>query len=391
MTIRSCFLAALLWSTLAEAQAPSFPADETWITVTKGLEQCTTLLDPALDSAVGAGTGSRDIVSANEAAVQVFADASFVYFRLRVDTTPSPPGFDAFGWGCQLSTDGNDTTFEWMVYLDGKGDLEDTNAVVRVAPAPPIANTPADTAIPVAPAYAGATHARSVGDGSGDFFVDFAVPRERVGFLCETATATLVCGANSNAAARLTTGSSGDIAGVGQDVSPTWGQAASCLVTFPGRCEAGGQLCDQLNQCVDCVDQDDCPMGQFCAGGTCVGCVSNTDCDLAASPTCTAGGCGPCTAAPVELRDAACIDDDNGAQIEACHELTGQCVQCRIDAHCVDNGGNAVCDAASSTCGECNVDDDCAEPRPVCDTSAEVNVCVGDGLFEDGFESGLLQ
>ena len=78
-------LTSLLLPAIVTAQTPSFPADEAWITVTKSSNAtCTTLFDSPLDSATGTGTGSRDNVNVGEAAAQIFADDSFLYFRSRV-------------------------------------------------------------------------------------------------------------------------------------------------------------------------------------------------------------------------------------------------------------------------------------------------------------------
>src|SRR5256885_1121318 len=84
------------------AAAPGFPANINWIPLT--INNGTILTDPSADAQ---GGGAREIVGdASNPAVYVAADATHLYFRMRLDVTvlQSASNLKPFGWGCELDT-----------------------------------------------------------------------------------------------------------------------------------------------------------------------------------------------------------------------------------------------------------------------------------------------
>ena len=248
------------------AAGQSFPLDASWVPVSP--HGCIgPITDAALDSSTGLGTGSRDLVSADEATVQAFADSGFLYFRLRVDTDPrNVSDWDNFGWGCQISSNGSDSSFEWMVLLNGATpSVEVHRNTVATVP-----ETPADASESLTVSYAATdSNARDASDGSSDFFVDFAVPLSDLSLTAASAI-QVVCGANSNHATTLSTGAAGDIAGVGSTGNPIWNTVSSC--PFQTGCNTFG-----------------CPFGQICFGdGVCGECAVDEDCVNPELPVCDA-------------------------------------------------------------------------------------------------------
>jgi Cys-rich repeat protein len=106
-----------------------------------------------------------------------------------------------------------------------------------------------------------------------------------------------------------------------------------------GRC-ALGQYCKPGADCVQCLNDKECPAGDVCAKDVCVpGCT-------AAKPECGAD--------------------------QVCDVTSGTCVGCVDGSTCA--GG--VCDPAKKTCVGCTTTADCKDPtKPVCDTGT--STCVG--------------
>jgi hypothetical protein len=285
------------------AAAQVFPPDNEWLPVRDHSCQGP-LFDAALDTATGAGTGSRDLVGSSEPTVQAWADAMHLYFRLRVDTDPrAATDWDNFGWGCQVST-GTDVAFEWMALLNGasprvavyRNDLPevpetpDDRSEVQVAAEDA---TPEDS--DCAPPWAVA-NARDCSDGSDDYFVDFAVPRADM-LLGGQPTIQIVCGAVSNAepegGPNLITGNSGDIVGIESVAGAPWDAISSCPLsldcgTFP--CLDAGLICASSGACVECEEHQHCddPAAPWCepASQSCVECLDDVDCAVAGAPIC---------------------------------------------------------------------------------------------------------
>lgn len=184
------------------AHGQTFPADADWVVVKHG--------GVAIVDGTGDGpTGDHDIVSTTEASAQVWSDGAFVYFRLRVDATPLFAGdwLNNHGWGVQIDLDGIGG-YDYMALLDGGANA--INLWKNTTPA--IAWDPLDVSETLLWTYPTSTHARSVSDGSADFFVDFAIPLAALGAV--PSPARLVFGTNSSRQALLTVGVSGDIAGI---------------------------------------------------------------------------------------------------------------------------------------------------------------------------------
>lgn len=136
------------------------------------------------------------------------ADASFVYFRLRLDDNPAPGGTPRpLAWGFELDTDGDRSSYEWLILVDGGPK---TVSVYRNS-AMTVPNDPSDP--PDTPAVASfpfATHAHvsvapsSRYGGDDDWFLDVAVPWSTLEPLGITRTTPLVVwAATSSTTGRL--------------------------------------------------------------------------------------------------------------------------------------------------------------------------------------------
>jgi hypothetical protein len=277
-------VAVALWSEAVAAQV--FPPDPDWFAVLDNL--CSA---PIFDAAGDTGTGtSRDLVRQDAPAVLAWADGQHLYLRLRVDGDPrAGTTWAQFGWGCQISADGNSDAFEWMVLLDGKtpqvavyqnlvatGTPSDT--AESLVSSQPTSGAASDCGSPSASA-----NARDCEDGAGDYFVDFAAPLSSM-LLSAQDEIQVVCGANSSAEPFLTIGVSGDIAGVGGTGAPIWNDIASCPFS------------------VGCTGIATCPEGTSClssgpAAGLCGECEADSDCSDPEQPTCSP--LGQCVAQPL--------------------------------------------------------------------------------------------
>src|SRR5262245_35592749 len=96
------------YSTATPAGFVFFPRNPGWVPVT--------LAGSPIGDVEGDVPGSRDIVGdAANPMMFIAADATHIYFRLRVDDDPrqSATNFGPFGWGCFIDTDGVRTTYEF--------------------------------------------------------------------------------------------------------------------------------------------------------------------------------------------------------------------------------------------------------------------------------------
>src|SRR3954462_3821798 len=91
----------------------------------------------------------RDIVgTAAQPAGFRAIDAQFLYLRLRLDASPAQGnGLRPFAWGFEVSTDGDPTTYEILIAVDGAAG---TVSLYRNA-ATTVANSPADPPPPAPP------------------------------------------------------------------------------------------------------------------------------------------------------------------------------------------------------------------------------------------------
>jgi MYXO-CTERM domain-containing protein len=107
------------------------------------------------------------------------ADATNLYLRIRVNGDPAPGGvLHASSWGIEYDLDGDLTTYELLILVDGSGP----NAVVELFKntATSIANGPNDPAdLPAVASVPFAGNARSIAAADAappEFFLDFALP-----------------------------------------------------------------------------------------------------------------------------------------------------------------------------------------------------------------------
>lgn len=108
-------------SLLACRAAAAWPLATQWIPVYKA----SSLLQ---DSLTDANT-SRNVVSdPTHDAAFVYNDGTYMYFRLRLDASPSGGGGQnqlmPYGWGLLFDTNNNAANYEWMIMVDGIGNPE---------------------------------------------------------------------------------------------------------------------------------------------------------------------------------------------------------------------------------------------------------------------------
>ena len=106
-------------------------------------------------------------------------DAQYLYLRMRLDASPAQgQGLRAFGWGFEISTDGNPANYEILIAADGSAGTVGLfrNTVTTVA------DSPADPADQLIATYLFAQNGRvvdagpSLFAGGNDAFLDLAVP-----------------------------------------------------------------------------------------------------------------------------------------------------------------------------------------------------------------------
>ena len=157
----------------AMAVAQMWPADADWEPLLRnGLP---------IDDIEGDVVGSRDIVGdATDAAAFTYSDATFLYFRLRVDDDPRQGmALQPFAWGVEFETDGNLDNFEGLVMVNGIANPEIVSLQQNTVQGS--IGDPSDQAEVEIANYPVTTHARVVTaatmfGGHPDYFIDFAVP-----------------------------------------------------------------------------------------------------------------------------------------------------------------------------------------------------------------------
>ncbi|HET9989197.1 MAG TPA: hypothetical protein VFQ65_11770 [Kofleriaceae bacterium] len=176
--MRNVMLALALVSGTAAAAPVTFPADSVY--------------KPLRCAGVAATDGYRDepgfvdegdVVGTIAAPAALRAsDATNLYLRIRLDGDPAPNQTPkAESWGIELDLDGDPTTYELLMMVDGIAANNAvelfTNHTVTLANDP---NDPAD--LPAVATYTFANNARSIAapmpntGGNPDFFLDFALP-----------------------------------------------------------------------------------------------------------------------------------------------------------------------------------------------------------------------
>ena len=113
-------ISAFVSSSASPVAAQTFPPDDAW-----RLLYCGTVasFDPFADES--GAVNERDVVGdATGPALFLYSDASFLYFRMRVESDPgAATGFNPHSWGFEFDTDGDRTSYEVLAQLDGNRDL----------------------------------------------------------------------------------------------------------------------------------------------------------------------------------------------------------------------------------------------------------------------------
>ena len=197
-------LVALMALAPSSALAQDFPADSEWVALScAGMPSW----DPVRDEP--GANGERDAVGdADAPATYVFADDSFVYYRMRVDGDPGVgTDFRPFGWGVEMDIDGSRDSYEVLTIVDGISNPDEVQLHQNTNQRTP--GDPTDPPEVLVGSFAAPPHARAVlaegpfassFSGDPDYFVDWAVPvadMESVGVL-DTTTLAMVFGTSSS-------------------------------------------------------------------------------------------------------------------------------------------------------------------------------------------------
>jgi hypothetical protein len=172
------WLALTMLLAAASARAATFPGDASYRPLRCGDDVMT---DPLGDQPPS--LAERDVVGDSNAPAGLRAgDAQNLYLRIRVDQDPAPAGtVRPFAWGMAFDLDGNRSTYELLVTVDGIAASSGTVSVFTNRTTT-LANDPADPAdLPGAATATFASEARTTGagttiGGNADFFVDIAIP-----------------------------------------------------------------------------------------------------------------------------------------------------------------------------------------------------------------------
>ncbi|MBL92618.1 MAG: hypothetical protein CMH56_12505 [Myxococcales bacterium] len=148
----------------------------------------------------------------------------------------------------------------------------------------------------------------------------------------------------------------------------------------PNACE-NGQYCDAATDtCVDCLEDEQCELGNICENNDCVeGCRTDRDCPsdlLCLDGTCIEGciedsDCPLSTFCYENQCTPGCNDDDSRCpENETCEDDVCR-FSCDSDEEC---GEGKLCIETECVAG-CRNDDDCGGWTPTCDTSVTPGVC----------------
>ena len=159
--------------------APTFPPESAWVPLHCGAEPMTDAFadDPQF-------LGALDVVGDTNAPAGLHAaDAQNLYLRMRLDQDPAPNAMvKPSSWGWEFDLDGDRTTYELLILVDGIGGAAGTVSVFTNHTIM-TANTGADPAdLPAAAMYTFANAARTLSNpatnngGNPDFTLDVAVP-----------------------------------------------------------------------------------------------------------------------------------------------------------------------------------------------------------------------
>jgi hypothetical protein len=219
--------AALLWAG-GIARAQVFPADASsaWVPLTRDGIQIQDANGDILSS------GGRNIVGAppvDQPSVLVAADASFLYFRVRVDTAPTSANTT---WACELDVDDDPTVYEYYV-----GYFAGASASIQVQTwfnSGRIPGTGAEATSLLA-GHSGTTyhnvHTTTIGP-TDNWWMSWAIPRgdfNQPGYTVDGSTPLRLTGGTvSDGKAHLIASASADIAGDGSASDPLACGDAGC-------------------------------------------------------------------------------------------------------------------------------------------------------------------
>jgi hypothetical protein len=227
-------VAGAILALAAPARAQTFPSTFSPLYCGRGL-----MTDGYRDQS--GAVDERDIVGTPAAPAGFRAvDAQFLYLRLRLDVSPAQGnGLRPFAWGFELSTDGDPTTYEILIAVDGAAGTvslyRNTVTTVANSPADPADQPPVMTA-PFAQNGRVVDAGASLYGTGNDSFRDLAVPWSDLATvgLTPTTVVTLWAASSSNPD-RL----DGDFAchdGGGGTVLPTLsGSGSAPIAADPGR------------------------------------------------------------------------------------------------------------------------------------------------------------
>ncbi|MRG97228.1 MopE-related protein [Polyangium spumosum] len=362
------------------AHAQTFPADAAWKPLVRG---GVPVMDPAGDAA-----SERDVVSdpALGAAAYFAGDANFLYVRLRINDVvleAPPANFKASGWVCLIDTDGDLSSHELIMGVDGSTDLVELRSSAQLLKS-----------------YPTTTHARSVVapsmvSGDADVFLDWAVARVDLGIANQTPF-RLACGSSSDAQSlsvdQISEKGALTLAGLAADSIALYG--ATCLYDCldagqpcdvgVGACLATGSIqCDGLTRSCDAFPNepgvercnaidDDCDgavdegfdLGAPCDVGIGACLVSGV---LVCSADEAASVCDAFPGEPSAFESCNAVDDDCDGEVdeglglgEPCAVGVGACLAAGVMV--CDGPRGTTCDATPGvpSIEACNgVDDDC--------------------------------
>jgi MYXO-CTERM domain-containing protein len=165
----------------AAARGQTFPATFAPLFCQRGF-----MIDGYRDQA--GAIDDRDLVGTTDRPAGFRAvDAQFLYLRLRLDGSPvQGSGLTQFAWGFEFDTDGDPTTYEILIAVDGASQV----VGLYSNPTTTVPDSPADPADQLIMSYPFAQYGRVVdagpsifGGGGTDSFLDMAVPWSDLGML----------------------------------------------------------------------------------------------------------------------------------------------------------------------------------------------------------------
>jgi hypothetical protein len=166
----------VLLALLVPASAQDFPPDPAWVPL-----PCSdgVMTDAYRDEAGAAD--ERDLVGDADGPTGLRAiDADFAYFRMRLDQDPLPGGVPRpFAWGIELDSDGDRTTYEVLILVNGLDDAVFLYANTEVTLPDDPADPPDEVPLaehPIAGFARTVTAAGSSWGGDPDVFLEVAVP-----------------------------------------------------------------------------------------------------------------------------------------------------------------------------------------------------------------------